>query len=396
MKHYRKTVFIFILTLFSTGLCNGLDLTSLNLFYQIYPFSEVKVAYQLAESNDSTILDFKVTLGAELVFRDVEIRLLSQPDYDSKAHKELQNLSRIDTVSSSNKMRLFSARIPNIYMDSLLIIEVYDNKNDFGYVFDAPVYLSENYPLPQIRLMENQFPLLNNYLTLQDTLSIQSEGSFGFYYSYNFPPASPPMRQLPQNTSGTFQIDSSFFLKADTALGEIAEGLYLFQKDSSMLAGRPIRIQSTGYPSYRTIPDLIECTKYITTSAEYSDLQSRPEKANFDAKWLDMAGTATRAKSLIRRYYQRVEEANIFFTSYKEGWKTDPGMIYIIFGTPDEVKKGRNYLQWRYQKTPAREEVSFNFIKVKDIFSRSHYRLIRNEKYAGIWFRTVEQWRTGR
>ena len=27
------------------------------------------------------------------------------------------------------------------------------------------------------------------------------------------------------------------------------------------------------------------------------------------------------------------------FTSYKQGWKTDKGMIYIIFGAPDEVLK---------------------------------------------------------
>ena len=38
-----------------------------------------------------------------------------------------------------------------------------------------------------------------------------------------------------------------------------------------------------------------------------------------------------RARSLIKTYYSRVEKANEMFTSHVEGWKTDRGMISIIF-----------------------------------------------------------------
>lgn len=37
------------------------------------------------------------------------------------------------------------------------------------------------------------------------------------------------------------------------------------------------------------------------------------------------------------RYYRRVRYANKEFTQYKDGWKTDRGMIYILFGAPNQV-----------------------------------------------------------
>ena len=39
-----------------------------------------------------------------------------------------------------------------------------------------------------------------------------------------------------------------------------------------------------------------------------------------------------KAKSLIAIYYNRIQNANLHFTTFKEGWKTDRGMIYVVFG----------------------------------------------------------------
>ena len=37
----------------------------------------------------------------------------------------------------------------------------------------------------------------------------------------------------------------------------------------------------------------------------------------------------------MRRYYARVEEANLRFSAFKPGWKTDRGMVYVRYGEPD-------------------------------------------------------------
>ncbi|MDZ7262976.1 MAG: GWxTD domain-containing protein [candidate division KSB1 bacterium] len=47
----------------------------------------------------------------------------------------------------------------------------------------------------------------------------------------------------------------------------------------------------------------------------------------------------TEANEWMDEYYQRVQFATDNFTVFREGWKTDMGMIYIIFGPPSEVER---------------------------------------------------------
>ena len=42
---------------------------------------------------------------------------------------------------------------------------------------------------------------------------------------------------------------------------------------------------------------------------------------------------------LMEEYYARVEYANYNFTHHLEGWKTDMGMVYIRFGTPENIER---------------------------------------------------------
>ena len=53
-------------------------------------------------------------------------------------------------------------------------------------------------------------------------------------------------------------------------------------------------------------------------------------------------------------YYQRISTANARFRSYNEGWLTDMGRVYIIYGEPLTIEKflGPNrlsvYSRWTY------------------------------------------------
>ncbi|MES2765834.1 MAG: GWxTD domain-containing protein [Bacteroidota bacterium] len=56
-------------------------------------------------------------------------------------------------------------------------------------------------------------------------------------------------------------------------------------------------------------------------------------------------------------YYARIEYANRMYRSYTEGWLTDMGMIYIIFGPPSNAERqqvrsdGREAIRWTYQNS---------------------------------------------
>jgi len=65
----------------------------------------------------------------------------------------------------------------------------------------------------------------------------------------------------------------------------------------------------------------------------------------------------TSYNELMHEYFSRVSQAVIrFSTRFKEGWETDLGMIYLLYGPPDKIENGKYtsqsapYLIWHYTK----------------------------------------------
>ena len=107
---------------------------------------------------------------------------------------------------------------------------------------------------------------------------------------------------------------------------------------------------------------------------------------------LDITNDKDRAKNFMRSYFKRVEYANLFFTSFKEGWKTDRGMIFIVFGAPDEVQVTGQQEIWSY-KNPRQ---SFYFNKAGSVYSPDHFVLTRDSKFTENWYLTIDLWRKSR
>lgn len=64
----------------------------------------------------------------------------------------------------------------------------------------------------------------------------------------------------------------------------------------------------------------------------------------------------TDQNELMDEYYRRIKYSNEHFSGFSAGWMTDMGMIYILFGPPDEVERSastqsqRNYELWYYHR----------------------------------------------
>ena len=107
-------------------------------------------------------------------------------------------------------------------------------------------------------------------------------------------------------------------------------------------------------------------------------------------------GNQEKTRSLIKKYYGRVIEANKYFSSYTEGWRTDRGMIYILFGSPGTVYKSAESESWIYGTPNSTLALNFFFIKVNNPFTDNDYTLSRSPTYESSWYRAVEIWRQGR
>lgn len=174
------------------------------------------------------------------------------------------------------------------------------------------------------------------------------------------------------------------------------EGLYFFQLDTAIEDGVSIMNFGESFPKLETPSEMLKPLVYITSSNEYNELQKETNlKLAIDNFWIEKAENLDRARELIRIYYNRVFLANYYFTSFVEGWKTDRGMIYIIYGPPNSLEKTSSVEKWMYYKRNKKDEAVFTFNRQYSNFSQESYKLERSESYNFSWRSAVQTWREG-
>lgn len=156
-------------------------------------------------------------------------------------------------------------------------------------------------------------------------------------------------------------------------------------------------LTSPHFPNVETLDLMIKTLRYISGRREYERLESsNNQKKELDSFWLDCGGSKDRTRDLIRIYYRRVQEANYYFSTYTEGWKTDRGLMHIIFGSPNRIKRDPYGEQWIYGEENNINSMNFRFEHVENPLSENVYVLERNPLYRTDWDRAVTAWRNGR
>jgi GWxTD domain-containing protein len=121
------------------------------------------------------------------------------------------------------------------------------------------------------------------------------------------------------------------------------EGLYLIQTDTTKKEGLFMMNFGASFPDEDRTEQLVQPIQYLVSSAEYQKLSAEKHpKKMMDKFWLTTTGSTDKARMQIRVFYNRMRYANQYFTDFKEGWKTDRGMIYMVYGLPDNINKGSN------------------------------------------------------
>ena len=151
------------------------------------------------------------------------------------------------------------------------------------------------------------------------------------------------------------------------------------------------------FPDAKDVLFLIESTRYITTRSEYSAMQnaSHPKEA-LDDFWLSCGKSPEKSKELIKIYYSRVEEANRYFSGLLEGWRTDRGMIHIIHGVPNRVRRDYWNEYWTYGEEGTSNTLIFRFRRRSHELDNNVFKLERNIVFRSTWDRMVTSWRNGR
>ena len=174
------------------------------------------------------------------------------------------------------------------------------------------------------------------------------------------------------------------------------EGLYHFRFDTNYAEGLTLVNFGEDFPKIKNADELIAPLAYITTSADYKQLlEEENKKLANDNFWLGIAGTTGKARELIRIYYNRVYFANYYFSDTSPGWKTDRGMVYIVYGPPQNLQKSPDSETWIYYRKGASSSINFVFNYRPNPFSIDHFVLSRSESHDWHWREAVDSWRSG-
>lgn len=194
--------------------------------------------------------------------------------------------------------------------------------------------------------------------------------------------------------------DSSFVLNvvSDTFLINIPKkGFYHIKTAPNAQEGLTLYCFDKTFPGVSNSDEMINCTRYLMSKTEFEECKNASnQKEAIDKFWINLGnGSNERARELLKRYYGRVKEANRYYTSYTQGWKTDRGMIYIVFGEPTNIYKNNLRETWIYGMESNLAALRFTFNITKNPFTKNDYILERSQFFKDPWYNAVDYWRQG-
>jgi GWxTD domain-containing protein len=185
------------------------------------------------------------------------------------------------------------------------------------------------------------------------------------------------------------------------------KGIYLCSTGRNINEGYTFLNFGLTFPGMTTPEEMIEPVAYLASEDEMTALRSSIKpKVALDDFWIGCGGNIEKARELIRIYYTRVLYADYYFTSSREGWRTDRGMIYLLYGPPDKLYKSAVEESWGYKRSEVKSSwgtryqvkedyLYFKFAKRENKFTDNDYSLSRSETVVTYWDKAVLNWRKG-
>ena len=409
----KRIFYIFIILLISSACfkLNSINLYNLSSQYSNTPFTELQTTvFNIDDSMarlwvlifmDDMIADYDTSSGKS--YTRVQLKYELFDTYESKQILDSVNLVISDSsLKTGDTLIHIDFKYPdrNRYILKLSLTDL--NRIDF---VDSYLCLdnTSDYSRNSFLLKDQDGSLLfRKVISADEEVNLQLADKkvrkvFVRYYKRDFPLALPPFMEESE-ASFNYLADSTFTVTAND--GKMAgirlsrQGFYHFQTDTNQRDGFTIYRFYKGFPEITNAVQMLEPLRYITTRKEYAIIDtSEDKKLAIDNFWLDNAGNPSRARAMIQKYYGRGVDANDFFTSYLEGWKTDRGLIYIVYGPPKIVYRGKNLEEWLYGEKGNSNSIRFQFVKVINPFTDNDYSLIKSPSYKEKWYNIVNTWR---
>lgn len=328
---------------------------------------------------------------------------------------KIYNTDNLDEVTDSSSVIIKSYQIndndfityiplkisKSEYLIEIISVDLNNLKKNQNYISVNKVstYTQQNFLVTRV---ESLRPLFNQSLNSNVIFKLnnqrnRSKDIYVKYYSIDIPSPMPPYfisnsRVLEITADSIYTIND--YKEKELSLQK--KGIYFIQLDTAVDEGLALYNFNSFYPDIKSASQLLQPLKYLTSFREYKRLETyKNQKIAIDSFWLNTAEEIEKARELIRIFYNRVQLANRFFTSYTEGWNTDRGMIFIVLGPPKAVYKSKDTERWSYGHRTSQPVLEFTFFRVDNPFTENSFALQRDENYSRVWNQAVDTWRGG-
>lgn len=340
-------------------------------------FAEVKVSYTLFEGED---LKKEIDSSSFVIIDDEPSEIVSlkqlPAQFNVPAMFGKSYMLKIETIDMNRRSLTYSSLKIN-KQDHL------NNQNFLIALSDGLAYKSTFIKNQTVKIIPASF-----YIKKLTILGYTSETK----------PALPPFSkkskdELPLKPDTSFQLD---ILNGQFVLHMPEKGFYFVKASNESDVGFCLYTYDAAFPGVSNVDEMIHCCRYIMYKEEFDSCRLAIDKKKaIDNFWLGLGGSSDRAHEILKKYYARVKEANQMYSSYLEGWKTDRGMISIIFGQPTNIYKSNKDEIWVYGIESNPSALRFIFNKEKNAFSDNNYVLERSEFYKDVYYQAVDYWRQG-
>ncbi|MBL4651827.1 MAG: GWxTD domain-containing protein [Flavobacteriales bacterium] len=419
MMKFSKWIYIVLVALVAIPSCTSTTKLSSTNLASIYNWSDEKFnpQYIVYHDNDSSSslyfrfnseeLTYRMTDATKPAEAKIKINYTLYDSFESEIIKDSLTSYLIEN-SSANDPNYITGRIDikvkrdQRYVLRIITADIYGGKESeqFINVTKLDLLTRQNYlvtdtsgtPIFGSYINQSQEVLVHfNHIRFKE-LEIRG-------YNREFKLAPPPFATYTPKPF-LYEAENISYAKLTNGIAKItmpANGFIHLIADKDSRKGITLYTYPEHFPAFGTNERMIEPLRYITSKKEYQELTENPElKRALDQFWIENATNPERAKELIKHFYNRIEYANIYFSSFDEGWRTDRGMAYLIFGPPNAIYKTSSAESWVYGEDNNYMSVNFVFSKVINPFSDNDYRLNRSSIYKSHWYRAVDSWRQGR
>lgn len=389
-------------------------------------FAEISIEIRIVEQEGGTFTEtvnkdytveseFTGSYVSQDVFTQEEVIDVQPGDFDVI-------VTVLDKSSGKQTARTSEASIPDpnvpeINLTTVRLLAKAEPESSSGRLDFFPI---TTYTVPsRLDSLQFEFQVTNN--DVDDPLTINSrllkfpadmEAARPMNYN-NYSPSSLPyvgvdMRRPDEFDSNTRRLDEPGSVLIEFKYQLLERGNYRFEVETTDSDGeqiykaRDFAIQSENYPNLQTARELADPLIYLMDRRDHERMMEIEDpdslKEAVDRFWLSNVQNTSKARSVITLYYDRVEEANKQFATFKEGWKTDMGMVYILFGPPWYVDRYLNTMFWSYSYDRSDPRYNFTFERPtmnNEYFPFDNYLLQRNQGYFNVQYRQIQLWLSG-